>query len=199
MPDKARILIVEDEAIVAADLEEQLLALGYDIAAIAHTGGQCLRAAAETKPHLILMDINLVYGMDGTEVALKVHCLSDTPIVFLTSYFDQATLERAKASEPYGYLVKPFDPQALRATIEMALFKHGAEQERQKLLRETQAALARVDTLSGLLPICCGCKMIRDEAGSWSEVEAYVQKHSAATFSHGYCPECARKMIADIR
>ena len=75
----------------------------------------------------------------------------------------------------------------------MALYKHQMEQERESLIRELQEALLEVRRLSGLLPICISCKKIRDDRGYWSRVEEYISKHSKARFTHGYCPDCARK------
>ncbi len=129
-------MIVEDEAIVALDLEGQLTGLGFEVIALAHSGEESLRIAAGGRPDLILMDISLAGAMDGIQAASQLRASFNIPVIFLTALTDPATLERAKTSEPYGYLVKPFDPRELRAAIEMALFKHAAEQERQTLVSE---------------------------------------------------------------
>jgi two-component system, response regulator PdtaR len=199
MTPKKRILIVEDEAIVATDLLEHLLRLGYEVAGIAHTAHDSLRLAGEYKPDLAIMDIEIIGPRDGIDAAAALRERFKLPVIFLSSHSDIETLDRAKTCEPYGYILKPFDPRELRAIIEMALYKHAAEQERAQLLADLEQALARVKKLSGLLPICCDCKKIRNDEGYWSEVEVYVRDHSDATFSHGFCPGCAQRMIEAIK
>lgn len=127
---RARILIVEDELIVAKDLQDGLTAVGYTICGTASTGAVAVRRAQELQPDLILMDIRLRGGMDGIEVARQVRESADVPIVFLTAYADHETLERAASIGPYAYLLKPFDDRELQITITMALCKHRAFAEK---------------------------------------------------------------------
>jgi two-component system cell cycle sensor histidine kinase/response regulator CckA len=124
-----RILIVEDETIVALDLKMRVQALGYEVLGVAHTGEDALRMEAELKPGLVLMDINLGKGMDGIEAANRIAATSRTPVVFITAYADTETLRRARSAAPYGYLVKPFEELALASTIEMALARHQMERD----------------------------------------------------------------------
>jgi PAS domain S-box-containing protein len=123
-----RILIVEDEAIVAMDLRLHLQDLGYSVCGLASTGEDAIVQAKAQRPSLVLMDISLGTGMDGIEAA---HHLQDmgVPVVFLTAFADETTLARAKDSGPYGYLLKPFDERSLHSTIEMALYRHRMELE----------------------------------------------------------------------
>jgi len=123
-----KILIVEDEAIVAMDLKLHLQDLGYGVAALASTGEEAVALATRLRPALVLMDICLGAGMDGIEAARHVQALG-LPVVFLTAFADDATLARAKESGPYGYLLKPYDERTLHSTIEMALYRHRMEQE----------------------------------------------------------------------
>ena len=122
-----RIMVVEDERIVAKDLQRSLEDLGYEVCALVSAGEQAVHTAAKTMPDLIMMDINLDGEMDGLEAAEIIRKDHDIPCVFLTAYSDDTTLQRAKASEPSGFLVKPFDRRELRATIEMALNKREVE------------------------------------------------------------------------
>jgi two-component system, cell cycle sensor histidine kinase and response regulator CckA len=137
---QSKILIVEDESIVACDLERRLRKAGYAVPAIAATGEQALRSIEETSPDLILMDIHLQGPSDGIAVASEVRTRFHLPVVFLTAYADKATLERAKATEPYSYLVKPISHVNLASTIEVALYRHRTEQE----LRKREAWLRTV-------------------------------------------------------
>lgn len=123
----SRILIVEDERLVAEDIRLTLESLGYKIAAVVHTGEDAIDKAAETKPDLVLMDITLGAGIDGIEAASRIRRVSDIPVIYLTAYAEHCTRERTQASEPFGYLVKPFKTADLRCAIDIALYKHKCE------------------------------------------------------------------------
>ena len=130
---RPRVLIVEDEVIVAEDLRQTLLQIGYEVAAHAASGEQAIKLTIEAKPDLVLMDIMLGQGMDGINAAQRIRQSADVPVVFLTSHTDESTLQRAKLSEPFAYLVKPFQERSLRATVEMALSRHSAEQRLRRI------------------------------------------------------------------
>jgi CheY-like chemotaxis protein len=193
--DKApsRILVVEDEAIVAADIQDRLETLGYVVAGWATTGDEALELARSSSPDLILMDIMLKGPMNGIQAAHLIRLELSLPVIFLTANSDEAVLEQAKVSEPFAYLLKPFEERQLRTNIEMALYKSRMERERERLMRELQEALGTIKTLSGLLPICAWCKSVRDDSGYWMRVEQYVEQHTQATFSHSVCPDCAKR------
>jgi len=195
---RTRVLVVEDEAIVAADLQDRLGGLGYEIAGWATTGEEAIALARDENPDLVLMDILLRGRMNGIEAARVVRTELHLPVIFLTANSNDAVLEEAKISEPFAYLLKPFEARQLRTNIEMALYKNKMEQEREQLIRELQGALATVKTLSGLLPICAWCKNVRDDTGYWTRVEAYLEKHSEARFSHGVCPDCAHEHFLNL-
>lgn len=114
-----RILIVEDERIVAADLQETLNGWGYDAYAVAATGAEALDIARATRPDIALTDIRIAGKVDGIEVAAQLRQEFDTAVIFVTALADDATFQRAKHSEPYAYLVKPVSGVALKATIEL--------------------------------------------------------------------------------
>jgi signal transduction histidine kinase/DNA-binding NarL/FixJ family response regulator len=141
---RPRILVVEDESIVALDLQSSLEHLGYEVVGTAGTGEDAVRIAERDTPDLVLMDIQLRGGMDGTAAADEIRRRFRIPVVYLTAYSDEATLQRAQVSEPYGYLLKPFAERDLHVTIQMALYRHGAQREHEELLRE-QAARAVVE------------------------------------------------------
>jgi two-component system cell cycle sensor histidine kinase/response regulator CckA len=126
MPLK-RILIVEDEAIVARDINEQLVELGYDPVGITSMAEEALSLCAQMKPDLVLMDIHLAGEMDGIAAASQIRERYQLPVIFLTAFAEEDTLKRAKLAQPYGYIIKPFDERELRSTIEIALYKHASE------------------------------------------------------------------------
>jgi PAS domain S-box-containing protein len=123
----ARILVVEDELIIAKGIQKRLQALGYSVAGAASSGEDAVDKALDLLPDLVLMDINLQGGMDGVAAAELIRSRADIPVIFLTAYADADTLERAKVTEPFGYIVKPFQDITLQSSIEMALYKHRME------------------------------------------------------------------------
>ncbi len=129
-----RILIIEDESVVALDLRQRLENLGYQVVGHATRGEKGVQLALETKPDLIMMDIKLRGALDGIEAAQRIRAEIDIPIVFLTAFADQETIRRAALTGPFGYLLKPFDEQLLSINIEVALYKHRME----RALRESE-------------------------------------------------------------
>jgi PAS domain S-box-containing protein len=123
----ARILIVEDEAVVAQDIELRLQSMGYEVVGRAATGEEAVQLALANLPNLILMDIMLRGTMDGIDAALIIRRQVEIPIVYLTAYSDPTTLQRAKVTEPLGYVLKPFTDRELQIAIEIALFKQEAQ------------------------------------------------------------------------
>lgn len=119
-----KILIVEDEVMVAMTLEDTLEALGYEVAGTADNGRDAIRLAAEKSPDLILMDIRIRGDIDGIETADRITQTMDIPVVFLTAHSDEQTLMRALKTQPYGFLIKPFRERELYSNIEMAIHKH---------------------------------------------------------------------------
>lgn len=143
----ARILVVEDEAIVAEDLRDLLEELRYEVAAVVPSGREAIAKAVELRPDLVLMDIKLKGAMEGIEAAVKIREQTGPPVVFLTAFADERTLERAKTACPYGYLIKPFDQRTLRATIEVALNRY-REERRPAVSISEERALKRDSFLS---------------------------------------------------
>ena len=126
---RARILIVEDEGIVAMGLRRRLEHLEYVVPAAVASGEEAIEKAAEMPPDLVLMDIVLKGAMDGIDAAEQIRERLNIPVVYLTAYSDDKTLQRAKITEPFGYILKPFEERELCATIEMALYRHRVEEE----------------------------------------------------------------------
>src|SRR5262245_51628366 len=138
-----RILIVEDEAIVALDIEERLRRLGYEVVGIADSCAGALASAAALHPDLVLMDVELRNGTgaDGIAAAEQLRANLAVPVVFLTAYSDAATLERAKRASPHGYVVKPFEERDLRATLEIALYRDGVDRAMRRSHEDLLAVL----------------------------------------------------------
>ena len=129
---QASIFIVEDELIEAEDIRQTLETQGYLVAGIGRSGESVLETLQKIHPDLVLMDIHIAGTMDGIDTAEQIRTLHHIPVIFLTAHADELTLSRAKITEPYGYVLKPFDERELHSAIEMALYKHRMEKEAQE-------------------------------------------------------------------
>jgi PAS domain S-box-containing protein len=190
---KASILIVEDEAIVAEDVGNKLKRLGYEICGTTGSGEEAVALAREKHPSLVLMDIRLRGRMDGVEAAQSLRKENDIPVIYLTAHSDAATLERAKQSEPFGYILKPFEEPDLETHIQMALYKHRADQEvrRQRewfevTLRSigdaviTTDAQGRVTLLNGVAEEMTGWKLAEAQGRPIGEIFNIINEESRA-------------------
>jgi len=145
MTSNARLLIVEDEEIVAFDIETTLQTLGYDVVGIVTTGEEAIATATHTKPDLVLMDIRLPGKLDGVKAAEEISQRLNIPVVYLTAHADKSTLKRAKITAPFGYILKPFQEDELETTIEIALSRHQSE-ERLRLALAKEKELNQLKT-----------------------------------------------------
>ena len=145
---QARILIVEDEIIVAMDLQHELTDLGYRVIDLVSSGPAAVEKAAQTRPDLVLMDIRLTGDMDGIEAAEQIRTTLNLPVVYLTAYADDDTLGRAKITEPFGYIVKPYQERDLYTTIEMALYKHRMDAQLKSYAIELERRNRELDTFA---------------------------------------------------
>jgi DNA-binding LytR/AlgR family response regulator len=121
---KLNIFIVEDESIVAKDIQNSLIKLGYNVLGISNNAKDAILKINEFKPDLILMDIMIKGDLTGIDVSEQIKATLNIPVVFLTAYADESTLAKAKITEPYGYILKPFKEIDLHSTIEMTIYKH---------------------------------------------------------------------------
>jgi two-component system, response regulator PdtaR len=198
MEGRPRILLVEDEGLLAASLVEDLEQLGYSVKAV-NSGEKALSVIREDPPDLVLMDIKLKGRLDGIQASAQIQSEHGIPLIYLTAHSDKSFLERAKLTEPFGYLIKPVSQRDLNNAIEIALYRSSADKERKQLLAKLQQALAEVKKLEGLLPICSYCKKIRDAGGNWQRVEQYISDHSPVQFTHSICPECLREHYPEAK
>jgi diguanylate cyclase (GGDEF)-like protein/PAS domain S-box-containing protein len=129
---KTQIMVVEDESIVAEDIKSNLQSMGYEVSSIISSGKEAIKKAKELRPDLVLMDIMLKGKMDGIDAASHIWFNLDIPVIYIMSYSDDETLKRAKITEPFGYIIKPFDDRELHIVIETALYKHKLEKELKK-------------------------------------------------------------------
>lgn len=138
--EKIRILIVEDEGLVARDIENMVKNLGYTVSAVVATGEDAIERAEQHHPDLVLMDIILRGNVDGVQAAEKIRDKLNIPVIYLTAHTDEQTLQRAKVTEPFGYSLKPIEQKELLTAIEMALYKHKMEM----IIKEREAWLSTI-------------------------------------------------------
>jgi YesN/AraC family two-component response regulator len=198
------VLYVEDEA---APREEISLFLKRRIKKLitATNGEEGLTRFREDRPDLVVTDIRMPV-MDGLKM---VRAMRDEykgiPIIVTTAYTETSYMVEAIDIAVDQYVIKPVDSGKLSAALEKCAeiieYRRAHKQylaERERLITDLQTALSVIKTLRGILPICSCCKKIRDDAGSWRQMESYIRDHSEAEFSHGYCPECAQKALEEI-
>ena len=127
--ESTRILVVEDEFITATDIQNNLKGMGYEVPAVADSGEEAIRKARELRPSVVLMDITLKGKMNGIEAAKQIRERFDIPVIYLTAHSDESTFRSALVSEPFGYIIKPFETREMKISIEMALYKHALDRE----------------------------------------------------------------------
>ncbi|MBP1658083.1 MAG: multi-sensor hybrid histidine kinase [Bacteroidetes bacterium] len=192
---QASILVVEDEHIVAKDIASRLTRRGYRVVAIAATAGEAVEEAGRHRPDLVLMDIMLKGDVDGITAADRIRDLYGLPIVYLTAYADDSTLQRAKVTDAFGYILKPFEERELSITIEMALYKHRMEAR----LRESERWLATTLRSIGDAIIAADTRgaitfmnPVAEQLTGWTHEEA-MGRQLAEVFQTAFEPDESRR------
>jgi AmiR/NasT family two-component response regulator len=192
-----RVVIAEDDAMVARFTQTELETIGMKVVGTAADGAQAVAMTTELKPDVVLMDITMP-ELDGIEAAAALQVGCPTPVVILTAHDAAELVERATAAGVGAFVIKPPRADELERAITIAIARHADLMELGRLNLDLQQALAEVKTLTGLLPICSGCKKIRDDKGYWKQIEIYIMQHTDAKFTHGMCPECIEKYYPGI-
>lgn len=151
-------------------------------------------------PRLAILDW-MMPGMDGLDVVRRVRALTTVVqpyLMMLTSKDSTESIVSALEAGANDYLVKPFRAAELRARVEVGRRLVAAQDDLLEKNRQLQHAIDEINTLRGIIPICAGCKRIRDDQGYWSQVEVYISGHSQAKFSHGICPECVKRLYPNV-
>jgi DNA-binding NarL/FixJ family response regulator len=191
------VLLIEDNPTDALLLRQACAAVPLMPCVFTHVErlSEGLTCLGKARIDVVLLDLGLP-DSQGLETLAKVQALaSATPIVILTGLDDENLSLQAVRAGAQDYLPKEhIDGYSVTRAIRYAIERHQILEERQKLIRE---ALATVKTLKGLLPICAACKKIRDDNGYWNQLEAYIEAHSDAEFTHGLCPECRRRVFPE--
>jgi len=195
-----KILVVEDEYIVAESLNDLLESLGYTVVGLVASGEDAIQKAAETHPDIVLMDIMLEGKMDGIEAEDHIRTHENIPVIFLTAYSDDKTLQRAKITEPFGYIVKPFKERELHSTIEISLYKYRVDQKLKEneqwlstILKNIGDAVITLDTEKNITSM----SPVAEVLTGWSSAEAVKQPahHLLKTKSN---PNTPSKVLEDF-
>ena len=188
-------MVVEDEAVVAMDLKANLMRLGYQVSDVVANGPEAIRRAEQNQPHVILMDINLDGPMNGLEAATLINKKTATAVVFLTAHNDNNMIKLGRDAGAFGFLTKPYDERCLKSTIEMAHARYLDMIEMQRLNKELQSSLDKIELLRKHIPMCSWCKQIRINDGSWQQIDKYLMENSPIEFTHGICPVCKKTVL----
>ena len=193
------VLIVDDTPKNLQVLGSVISREGYRVAAATH-GVQALEMVGVIRPDLILLDI-MMPEMDGFEVCRRLQASAETrdiPVIFLTARSESEDIVKGFEVGAVDYLTKPFNTAELVARVRSHLELKRTQDLRRQLIAELREALEQIKQLYGLLPICPRCKKIRDDAGFWQQVEAYVSRHCDVSFSHSICPDCLKLHFPEI-
>jgi len=198
--EPVRILIAEDDLSSRALLEAVLKRDGHDVLATV-SGAQAWEILQQAdSPRLAILDW-IMPELDGLEVVRRVRSRqSDSPpyLIMLTTQSGKGDIVAGLDAGADDYLTKPFDARELRARVEVGRRMLATQAALASKVRELGEALEQVRTLRGILPICASCKMVRNDAGYWQQVEVYVSDHTEAEFSHGICPDCMRRLYPEF-
>lgn len=191
----SRIQIVEDELIVASDIENCLRTLGYEVTCISDSGEDAVERAARDLPHLVLMDIKLKGKMDGIDAAALIREQCKIPVVYLTANTNTDLLERAKRTEPFGYLVKPFEEHELMSTIETAMYHHRMELR----LQESEQRFRRlVENAADAFYVCDSTGRLVDVNVAACDALGYTSRELLALRASDINPDMTRECIEGL-
>jgi DNA-binding response OmpR family regulator len=192
-----RILIAEADPASRLSLEANLRRWGHEVVTTCDGVAALEVMQTGTAPQLAILDW-MMPGLDGPEVCRRIRSQTSADLVYLillTARTAKADIVLGLESGANDYVTKPFDRDELRARLNTGIRMVELQQSLAQRVRELAAALARVNHLQGLLPICCYCKKIRDDHNYWQQVELYIAAHSLAQFSHAICPECLEAVV----
>jgi DNA-binding response OmpR family regulator len=197
-----KVLIVDDDPVARRLLGAALARTGFEVVEAAD-GSEALRTLnGDRPPPLTVLDW-MMPDMDGVEVCRRLRERppgGGRPYVILVTAKDSADdIVTGLEAGADDYVIKPFDPEELRARVRVGMRIVGLQHALTDRVRELEEALARVTQLQGLLPICGWCKRIREDRDYWQQIEVYISKHSGARFTHGICPECAERVRREFR
>jgi two-component system, response regulator PdtaR len=193
-----RALIAEDEPLVSTVIENELDMIEVNVVGRAADGREAVSLTGALNPDVVLMDIEMP-EMNGIDAARHIQDWHPTPVVMLTVYSAQMTINQAAAAGAGAYVIKPPRASDLERAILIARARFHDLMELRRLNADLKHALAHVKRLQGLLPICMFCHKIRTDRTSWEQLEMYISEHTDATFTHGICPTCLKHHFPELQ
>ncbi|HZS46970.1 MAG TPA: response regulator transcription factor [Blastocatellia bacterium] len=194
-----RILIAEDDPTSRLLLKTVLVRKGYEVIAATNGGEAWRMLQQEDAPKIAVLDW-MMPEMDGQEICVKLRARESsvsTYVILLTAKSAKDEIVAGLQAGANDYITKPFVREELLARVQVGVQMVTLQQALSARVIELEAALAKVKQLEGMLPICASCKSIRDDSGYWNTIEDYVSEHSDAVFSHGICPDCAKRLYPE--
>jgi CheY-like chemotaxis protein len=199
-PEKAPLILIVDDIPKNLEVIGNILSLENYQISVASDGQKAWNILQRISPDLILLDI-MMPNVDGYTLCRRIKATEDKkniPIIFVSARTNPDDLVKGFELGAVDYVTKPFNAAELSARVRTHIALYRANKRNEFLIRELQTALTKVKKLTGLLPICSGCKKIRNDAGYWSQVEEYLSEHADVRFSHGICPSCVREQYPDL-
>lgn len=196
-----KILIAEDDNTSRTMLEAVLQKFGHDVIKTCDGAEAWQVIQGPDAPRMVILDWSMP-EIDGLELCRRIRTMTtDQPpfIIMLTSRDSRKEIVTGLDAGADDYLIKPYDPEELRARVNVGRRMIEIQCRLADRIRERDEALEQIKTLRGIIPICACCKKIRDDKGYWNQVEVYVSQHSDAEFSHGLCPECFEKAYNEVK
>jgi len=190
------VLVAEDEMLVAESLEGMLEDIGHKVAGHAVNGLKAVELAGQLHPDIILMDIKMP-ELNGLEAARRIFEDRPTPIVVLTAYDSRDLVEKASSVGVAAYLTKPTDHAELDRVLTIAAARFGETQNLRERNEELSRDLDRLQGVMEILPMCSGCRSVRDRDGQWRTLEAFLKDNFNIKFSHGICQDCMTKLYEE--
>lgn len=195
--DVMRILIAEDDLVSRSMLESLLIKWGHSVVVTCDGPAAWQALQREDAPPMAILDW-MMPGLDGLEVARRARAQESTRslyIIMLTALGSKNHIIQGLEAGADDYMAKPFDPQELRARVNVGERIIKLQTELSERLRQLEISMAQVKTLTGLLPICAYCKKVRNDSNYWEQVESFISEHSQVQFSHGVCPDCYERYL----
>lgn len=205
-----KVLVAEDEVLVAKQIAKMLKSMGHEVVAEVTSGREALRQVCSARPDVVLMDIQMPDG-DGVWAAGEINKCCSTPVVIITAHDSNDLISKTSAAGVGAYLTKPPRSDEINRAINIAIARHRdfveiktlseklsrANEEKDRVIAELKDALDSVETLNGLMPICSSCRKVRDDKGYWKMIESFISERADVQFTQGMCPECERKAETD--
>jgi two-component system, response regulator PdtaR len=201
---RIKILIAEDNYLIAEEISRTIENLGYAIVGVAVNGIEAVELTEKLKPDVVLMDIKMP-EMDGLEASRRIQQSQPTPIVVLTAYESSEMIEKGAEAGIAAFLTKPPEAKMIERAVTIAIARFANMMKLNRLndsLKERNAeleqALELIESLEGMLPVCANCKKIRDDNDNWVEITNYIRERTKVEFTHGFCPDCYEELYGDI-